>query len=153
MIPFSITNLLLVDACHVVMHLHTGDRIQLLPVFIGFQWWTEQCFFVFVKGVWNMLSRNKTHYAVIHWSIVCPSCKLHDSHCLLSIGALLEAVPPLHSPGHFYFCSWNATLISNWKILCILANLAVTFSSCLPNPVKTQVCTAICFPLICLIQF
>lgn len=47
MIPSCITNLLLVDACHVVMHLHTDDRIQLLPVFIGFQWWTEQCFFLF----------------------------------------------------------------------------------------------------------
>lgn len=47
MIPFCITNLLLVDACHVVMHLHTADRIQLLPVFIGFQWWTEQWVFLF----------------------------------------------------------------------------------------------------------
>lgn len=153
MIPFNITDLLLVDACHVVMHLHTGDRIQHLLAFTGFQWWTEQCFFVFVKGVWNVLSRNKTHYAVIHWSIACPSCKLHDSHCFLSTGALLEAVPPHHSPGHFCFCSWNAKFISNWKILCSLANLVINFSSFLPSSVTTQVYTTICSPLIRLIQF
>jgi len=61
----------------------------------------SSAFFVFMKGMWKMLSRNKTCYAVIHWSIVCPSCMLCDSHCLLSTGALFESVPPLHSPGEF----------------------------------------------------
>lgn len=47
MITFCITNSLLVHACHVVMHLHMDDKNQLLPIFIGFQGWTERCFFFF----------------------------------------------------------------------------------------------------------
>lgn len=47
MIPFHITNSLLVHACHGVMHSHFDDEIQLLPIFISFQWWTEKCFFFF----------------------------------------------------------------------------------------------------------
>lgn len=47
MIWFCITNSLLVDACHVVLYLYTDDRIQFLPVFIGFQWLTEQCILLF----------------------------------------------------------------------------------------------------------
>lgn len=94
MIWFCITNSLLVDACHVVMHLYPDDRIQLLPVFIGFQWLTEQCFlFVFRKGTWNVLSRSKTHYTVIHWSIMCSSCNLCDSHSLLSTVGIFASLP------------------------------------------------------------
>lgn len=48
MIPFYITNSLLVHARHGVMHSHFDDEIQLLPIFISFQWWTEKCFFFFL---------------------------------------------------------------------------------------------------------
>lgn len=105
MITFCITNSLLVHACHVVMHLHMDDKNQLLPIFIGFQGWTERCFFFFpfMKSIWNVLSRNKIHYTVIHWSITCPSCKLHDSKCFPSTGSQVESVPSFHSPGNLLF--------------------------------------------------
>lgn len=133
MIPFCITNSLLVDACHVARHLHTDDKIQLLPIFIGFQWWTEQWyFFLFMKGMWNVLSRNKTHYTVIHWSIVCPSCKFLDSYCLPSTRPLFESVFPLHSPGHLLFLFRNPQFIYNRQTLCIPINWAIHFFSFLP---------------------
>lgn len=55
--------------------------------------WLSSAFFVFRKGTWNVLSRNKTHYTVIHSSIMRPSHNLRDSHCLLSTVGIFASLP------------------------------------------------------------
>lgn len=133
MIPFCITNSLLVDACHVARHLHTDDKIQLLPIFIGFQWWTEQWFFFFLheghvkcaEQKQSTLHCNSLEYCV-------PFMQVSWQLCLPSTKPLFESVFPLHSPGHLLFLFRNPQFIYNCQTLCIPINWAIHFCSFLP---------------------